>query len=110
MKTVIKLIVVLLILNASYRVGSAYWTHYQLQDSIQQMAQFSEHAAPEELKTKILEQAAALAVPIDAENLTVVRGNRRIDVDGTYFRDIEIVPRFKRHWDFTIHVTVVTLS
>jgi hypothetical protein len=110
MKTVIKLIIVLLVLNASYRVGSAYWTHYQLHDSIQEMAQFSERAAPEELKAKILEQAAALGVPIDAENLTVVRGNRRIDVDGTYFRDIEIVPRVKRHWDFTIHVTVLTLS
>jgi hypothetical protein len=110
MKTVIKLVVVLLILNGAYRVGSAYWTHYQFQDSIQQMAQFSEHAAPEELKTKILEQASTLGVPINADNLTVVRGNRRIDIDGTYFRDLEIVPRFKRHWDFTIHVTVLTLS
>jgi hypothetical protein len=110
MKTVIKLIVVVLILNAVYRVGSAYWTHYQFQDSIQQMAQFSEHAAPEELRTKILEQAGTLGVPIEADNLTVTRGNRRIDIDGSYLRELEILPRFKRRWDFTIHVTVLTLS
>ena len=110
MTTVIKLVVVALILNAAYRVGSAYWTHYQFQDSIQQMAQFSERTAPEELKTKILEQAATLGVPIEPDNLTVVRGNRRIDIDGTYFRDLEIVPRYRRHWDFTVHVTVLTLS
>jgi hypothetical protein len=110
MKTVIKLIVVALVLNAAYRLGSAYWTHYEFQDSIQQIAQFSERTAPEELKTKILEQAATLGVPIAADNLTVVRGNRRIDIDGNYFRDLELVPRFKRHWDFTIHVTVLTLS
>ncbi len=110
MKTVIKLIIVALVLNAAYRVGSAYWTHYQFQDSIQQMAQFSEHAAPEDLRTKILEMAGTLGVPIEPDNLTITRGNRRIDIDGSYFRDLEIVPRFKRRWDFTIHVAVLTLS
>jgi hypothetical protein len=110
MKTILKLILVVLILNAAYRVGSAYWTHYKFQDSIQQMAQFSEHAAPEELRTKILELAGTQDVPIDPDKLTVTRGNRRIDVDGSYFRDLEIVPRFKRRWDFTIRVTVLTLS
>jgi hypothetical protein len=110
MKTLVKLLVVALILNAVYRVGTAYWTHYQFQDSIQEMAQFAEHTAPEELRTKILDQAGTLGVPIEADNLTVTRGNRRIEIDGTYFRDLELFPRFKRRWDFTIHVTVLTLS
>jgi hypothetical protein len=110
MKTLIKLLVVVLVLNAVYRVGSAYWTHYKFQDSIQQMAQFSEHAAPEELRAKILEQAGTLGVPIESENLTVNRGNRRIEIDGRYVRDLELFPRFKRRWDFTIHVNVLTLS
>jgi hypothetical protein len=110
MKTVIKLIIVFLILNATYRVGSAYWTHYRFQDSIQQAAQFGERASPEDLRAKILALAATLSVPIDPDNLTVTRGNRRIDIDGSYFRDLELVPRYKRRWDFTIHVTVLTLS
>jgi hypothetical protein len=110
MKTLIKLIIVVLVLNAVYRVGSAYWTHYQFQDSIQEAAQFAEHATPEDLRAKILELASTLGVPIDPDNLTVTRGNRRIDVDGSYFRDLELVPRYKRRWNFTIHVTVLTLS
>jgi hypothetical protein len=110
MKTVIKLVIVLLILNATYRVGSAYWTHYRFQDSIQEAAQFAERASPEDLRAKILELAATLRVPIDPDNLTVTRGNRRIDIDGSYFRNLELVPRYKRRWDFTIHVTVLTLS
>jgi hypothetical protein len=110
MKTIIKLIIVALILNAAYRFGSAYWTHYEFQDSVQEMAQFSEHATPEELRTKILEQAAALGVPIEPDNLTVTRGNRRIDIDGKYFRNLEIAPRFTWPWDFKVHVTVLTLS
>jgi hypothetical protein len=110
MKTVIKLVIVLLILNATYRVGSAYWTHYQFQDSIQEAAQFAEHASPEDLRAKVLELAATLGVPIDPDNLTVTRGIRRIDIDGSYFRNLELVPRYKRRWDFTIHVTVLTLS
>jgi hypothetical protein len=110
MKTLLKLIVVLLILNAAYRVGTAYWTHYQFQDSIQQMAQFAEHAAPDDLRTRILEQAGTLGVPIDPDHLSVTRGNRRIDIDGSYVRDLELLPRFTRRWDFSIHVTVLTLS
>jgi hypothetical protein len=110
MKTIIKLVIVLLILNATYRVGSAYWTHYQFQDSIQEAAQFAERASPEDLRAKILELAATLGVPIDPDNLTVTRGNRRIDIDGSYFRNLELVPRYKGRWDFTIHVTVLTLS
>jgi hypothetical protein len=110
MKTVIKLVIVLLILNATYRVGSAYWTHYRFQDSIQEAAQFAERASPEDLRAKILELAATLRVPIDPDSLTVTRGNRRIDIDGSYFRNLELVPRYKRRWDFTIHVTVLTLS
>ena len=49
--------------------------------------------------------AGTLGVPIEPDNLTVTRGNRRIDIDGSYFRDLELVPRYKRRWDFTIHVT-----
>jgi hypothetical protein len=109
-KTLVKLILVLLVLNAVYRVGTAYWTHYQFEDSVQQLAQFSDRATPEEVRTKVLEQAATLGVPLDPENLTITRGNRRVEVDATYFRDLELVPRYKRHWDFKIHVLVLTLN
>ena len=89
MKTLIKLIIVALVLNAAYRVGSAYWTHYQFQDSIQEMAQFSEHAAPEELRTRrFWSWLGRLGVPIEPENLTVTRGNRRIDIDGQLLQEI----------------------
>jgi hypothetical protein len=109
-KTVVKLFIVLLVLNAVYRVGRAYWTHYQFEDSVQQLAQFSDKATPEEVRTKVLEQAATFGVPLDPENLTITRGNRRVEVDATYFRDLELVPRYKRHWDFKIHVLVLTLN
>jgi hypothetical protein len=109
-KTLVKLLIVALVLNALYRVGTAYWTHYQFEDSVQQLAQFADRATPEELRAKVLEQAGTFEVPLDPENLAVTRGNRRVEVDATYFRDLELVPRYKRHWDFKIHVIVLTLN
>jgi hypothetical protein len=109
-RTALKLIVVLLILNALFRVGSAYWTHYHFQDEVQQLAQFSERATPEELRDKVLAAAASYQIPLDAEALTVTRSTGRIEVDASYSRDIEVVPTYKRHWPFTIHVVVMTLS
>ena len=45
-RTVIKLLIAALVLNALYHLGGAYWEHYQFVDSVEQLAQFSENARP----------------------------------------------------------------
>ena len=58
-RLLIKLVVVLVVLNVLYHFGDAYWDHYQFEDSVQQLAQFSENATSDDVRAKVLELAQA---------------------------------------------------
>jgi len=109
-RTIIKLIVVLVVLNALYRFGDAYWDHYQFEDSVQQMAQFSENATADDVRAKVLELAQSNDIPLTNENLTVTRVPRRIEVDGVYVRELMLFPSYVKPWEFKLHVVVLTLN
>jgi hypothetical protein len=109
-RTLVKLVVVALVLFATYHLGNAYWDNYQFEDSVQQAVQFSEHATAADITDKVMELAGAQDIPLEKDQLSVTRGNHRIEVNAVYFRDVELLPRHTRHWEFTIHVLVMTLS
>ena len=110
MRTLIKLAIAALVIHAVYRVGSAYWDHYQFTDAVQQVAQFGESEPMPEIKKRVMELAAERYLPIAEEAITVSRTKRRIDVDGSYTREILLAPGFKREWTFTVDVVVHTLN
>ena len=110
MKTLLKLAIAALVVHAGYQVGMAYWAHYQFQDAVQQVAQFAERESLEELETRVLDLAAERGLPLSEEKLAVSRQQRRIEIDGTYTRDILLAPGFQRPWDFTVHGIVLTLN
>jgi hypothetical protein len=110
MKTILKLLVVALVLNASWRVGAAYWQHYQFEDEVQEAAQFVGRSKSEELAARVYELADKYEIPLEADSVKVTKDQRRVTVDAAYSRDIELAPRYPRHWDFAIHVSVLTLN
>jgi hypothetical protein len=109
-RLVIKLLLVALVLNATYRVGSAYWDHYQFEDAVQQAAQFSERAPAEAIKQQVVHLAAERELPLGPDDIQVAKTQRRTTVEGTYARDIEVVPRYIRRWVFNVHVTVFSVN
>ncbi len=109
-RTVIKLVIAALVLNALYHLGGAYWEHYQFVDSVEQLAQFSEQARPDDVKSKVMELATAKAIPMAPDDLTVLRSPRHFEIDGIYFRDITLFPTYTPHWEFKLHVSVITLN
>jgi len=110
MRTIIKLAIAALVIHAAYRVGVAYWDHYQFTDAVQQVAQFGESEPVPEIKRRVMELAAERHLPIGEEAITVTRERRRIDVDGEYTRDILLAPGYKRPWKFTVDIVVLTLN
>jgi hypothetical protein len=110
MRTLIKLAIAALIVHAAYQLGYAYWEHYQFTDAVQQVAQFGEREPIETIEQRVLELAAEHGIPLEEEALTVERRQRRIDVDGSYTRDILLAPGFRRPWTFTVDVVVLTLN
>jgi len=109
MRTIVKLVIVGLILNGAYRVGAAYWDHYAFEDAARDAAQFS-MATERDIAQHLIGLAAEHDITLDAENVSIEKIPRRITIDGAYTRDIELVPRYTRPWDFSFHVVVLTLN
>jgi hypothetical protein len=110
MKTLVKLLVTAAVLLAAYRVGHVYWDHYQFEDAVKEAAQFTDRRHADELPARVLELAEQMEIPLDADNLSVTRNQRRVNVDASYVRTVEILPGFSREWDFEVHVAVVSMN
>ena len=110
MKTILKLALAALVVHAGYQVGRAYWDHYQFQDAVQQVAQFAEREPLPELESRVLDLAAERGLPLEEGALEVSREQRRIEINGSYTRELLLAPGFRRPWDFTVHVIVLTLN
>ena len=103
-KLILKLALVALIANASWRVGSAYVAHYKFQDSVQQAALFRGSQTDDVLRRRIFELASDYDIPVTDDEVTITTSEHHTVVDGGYTRIIELVPGYKYPWEFTFHV------
>ena len=91
-KTVLKLVIALAILNAAFRGGVVAWDYYELKDEALQLIVFGNNTTTTELHNRILQKAHELDVPLLSENLTVKRDGLRTLVDATYTQPYEYFP------------------
>ena len=103
-KLILKLALVALVANASWRVGSAYVAHYKFTDSVQQTALFRGNKTDDVLRQRIFELASDFDIPVMESDLTLMTAEHHTVVDGNYTRVIELVPGFKYPWAFTFHI------
>ena len=54
MKTLFKLVIAILLLNAAVRGGLAMWQYYQFKDAAQQVVLFGQRSEPEEIQANII--------------------------------------------------------
>ena len=104
MKVFIKLLIVALILNGTWRVGSAYMRHYQFKDAVHSTTLHRGKLSDAQVHDRVLELATEYDIPITDETLTITRKDEHTIVDGSYTQKIEVAPRFMTDWRFTIHV------
>ena len=57
MKTIIKLVIVAIIANATWRAGSAYAKHYRFVDAVQQATQFRAKQSDDQIHDRVFELA-----------------------------------------------------
>jgi hypothetical protein len=108
MKTVVKLVIALALLNAVARSGYAMWNYYQLKDGTQQLLTFGVDATTDQLLGEIVQKATELDIPLDAENVDVRREGVRTSAAVSYTQPIEFFPRYVYPIEFSF--TVDTLS
>ncbi len=104
MKTIIKIVIALAVLNGLFRMGLLAADYYRLRDEAQQMILFGEQSAAEGLHSRILAKAEELGIPLEPQDLTVRRGDGRTYVAGAYQQELEYFPSFTYPVDLSFEV------
>ena len=104
MKTLIKLVVAAVLVNAAYRAGSVFLKYYQFKDETQQMILFGQAEPVAQLTSQIENEAMKRDVPLDEDDVTVTREGARTVAEVSYTENIELFPRFAYPMDFAFSV------
>jgi hypothetical protein len=94
MRTLIKLALVALLINASWQLFSVYWSHFKFVDAVQATTQFRGDKTEEQIRTRILELAGEFDLPISDENLTIQGNRTHTVVDSAYTRSVKLLPGY----------------
>lgn len=109
-KLVIRLAIVALVANGTWRLGSAYVSHYKFHDSIQQMTQYRGDESDDVIRGRIFELASELDIPVTDDALSIRRRDNHMIVDASYKRPVDLLPGYTYPWPFTIHVDTFVLQ
>jgi hypothetical protein len=94
MKTVIKLIIAAVLVNAAYRSGSVFLKYYQFKDETQQMILFGQAETTPALTSQILAEAMKRDVPLNEDGINVTRQGMRTVAEVAYTEAVEVFPRY----------------
>ena len=110
MKTVIKLLVLIAILNAAARVGLAASGYYQIKDASQEILTFGAQTSPDDLQRDIYRKAQSLQVPLGMEDVRVVRDGSHTSALAAYVHPVEVFPSFVYPVHFHFSVEAVAMG
>jgi hypothetical protein len=110
MKTLIKLLIAVAIVNATARVGMAAARYYQLKDQSQELVTFGGSAVPGELQNEILLKAEELRLPLASDDILVTREGLRTTATAAYTDSVELFPNYKYPIRFQFKVEGVNMG
>lgn len=105
MRTIITFIAVIATLNATARVGNAYWDHYQLEDTVRGIITFGGATPPETLQQQVIDKADRLDIILSYDDVNVQREGPTTTVDANYTKKIEVLPRLTHEFHFNVHAS-----
>jgi hypothetical protein len=109
-KTIIKLVIAGIILNACARGGQAAWQYYQLKDQAQQTLIFGADATMRQIHDQIMRRAAELDVPLPSEGLEITRDGSRTMARAAYTQPVELFPRYRYPFKFSFNVDALSVK
>jgi hypothetical protein len=99
----IRLIILVLVVLAAGRIGSAYLAHYKFDDQVSQIAQRAAALSTEvDVRTAVVDAARALDIPLDPEQVAIRFQGEHVYIDLHYTRPVEVFPRYVYPWRFSV--------
>jgi hypothetical protein len=109
MKSILKLLVAIALLNAVAHGAMAQWSYYQLKDSAQQLITFGADVSAEDLESGILQKAQELDIPLQASNVDVNKDGARSSAQVSYTQPVEFFPTYKYPMKFSFAVDAIAI-
>jgi hypothetical protein len=109
-KTIIKLLIAVALINAVVRAGLVAARYYELKDAVQQLVTFGADAAPNDLQNHIMEKAEELQVPLNYDDVSVTRDGPRTVATASYTEPIELFPSYQYPYTFSFSVEGFALN
>jgi hypothetical protein len=110
MKTVLKLVIAVALLNAVVRAGDSAWNYYRLKDAAERALLFGAKSTSQQLHQQIMESALELQLPLRPEDLSVRwRTGRRV-AEARYTQQIEFLPNYPYPVEFSFIVDAVAVG
>ena len=92
MKTILKVLIALIVINAAARGGMTAVRYYKFKEAAQQAVLFGSASATEELQQVILQRALELEVPVASPQVVVNRQGGRTWAEAAYRERVEYFP------------------
>jgi len=98
-KFIIKLALVALVANATWRLGNAYLSFYKFKDAVTEATQFN-RGSDDELRARVIELASQFGVPQEEDGFTVHHEGAHTLIDGAYTKAVGLLPGYEYPWSF----------
>ena len=111
MKAIIKLVIAGLLVYACLNVAYAWMQYFKFKDGVREASQTGIELTIEDLRNRVLEIADKNSVPLAQDGFTVRRDDKkRTFIDGSYTKEISLLPIQAFPWEFTFHSETVTIT
>ena len=110
MKTIIKILIAIAILNAAARVGMAAASYYQLKDASQELVTFGAQVSPGDLQNNILQKAEGFNVRLEPDDVEVARDGLHTTAKVSYTQAVEVFPNYTYPINFRFSVQALSMS
>jgi hypothetical protein len=110
MKTILKLALAALIINACWHAGTAFWRYYRFKDEVQQAALFGSSKPDVDLQNGVIDTARRMQLPLAPGSVSVHREEGHTYVTATYTEQIQLVPTYYFPYQFNLNLDVLTLA
>jgi hypothetical protein len=99
MKFLVKLAVTALIASAGWRIGTAYWEHFEFRDGVREAA-LTQALDDDGLRERIFELGDDHGLELGDDSFRIRREERKTVVEGAYTRPILLFPGYEHPWRF----------
>src|SRR4029450_11844220 len=107
MKTVLKLVIAVALLNAVVRGADSLWNYYQLKDAAERALLFGSQRTSQQVHQQIMERALELDLPLKPEDLRIRWATGRRIAAASYTQEVEFFPQYPYPIEFSFEVTSV---